>query len=171
MFCLKYIQEPCITSFLEHLYDKQIPKYYTGAVIANINNANITDNLFHPVENSAYIFGPNCYIYYKIGNNYYVDIHHIISAMKLPDNNIPSKFSNKISYIIWCRTMNGNLVARELIDLSTMGQILLSIDSEFGRVFRMEYTLYLLVIIILFYYLFMCYVLNTINRRLLTFGH
>lgn len=155
MDLIDYTIDPRLVLIAEAYLDNLIPQDILTAVdqlILNLNINNIYYDLIYPISKSVSIFGSNCYVYYIINNKYYVDINHIISCMTTSADQYKELFYNYSEYIytsIWDIGLHGKPFYRELIDLNTMGRLILSYNCLFSQLFIYECLLYLFIIRIL----------------------
>ena len=148
--------DPHLINAIESKLDQSVAKFMIDAdtiIASNIKQTNIIDDFLKPLKRFAYIFGNNYYLFYQIDNKIYVDIQHVISNLGLCLDEYKHKyhdFSEFITNSLWDVRFDGTLVRRELIDFHTMGRLILSVDSEFTRTFRLQCALYLVCLLVVF---------------------
>lgn len=84
------------------------------------------------VKKHAFVFNTNMYVYYEINNKLYVDVNHITASMNSTD------------------IFEKELIDRDLIDINTMGSIIISYDCDFQKNFKKELMTYLIIIYLFF---------------------
>jgi hypothetical protein len=160
----KYIDDlPTILS-IETIMDEQIPIFIrnkNNEIAANINISNIYTDLDRHISRKIFMYYSNTYLYYIIDNKYYVDISHIISNLinySGDYNKIFNDFSEYICHSIWTIKQDCTYVRRELIDLNTMGRLILKFNTEFSKIFRHECMIYLIFFQYFLFYYFLAYI-------------
>lgn len=97
------------------------------------------------------IFQSNKYVYYNYQNQWYVDIHHILSQMVLSSKEyirLLQDFYCIVKKEIFDTTTSGKLIKRGLIDFGVVWQILRQSHCHFAEVFRLECLVHLYWIVI-----------------------
>ncbi|AKI80268.1 hypothetical protein QJ850_gp431 [Acanthamoeba polyphaga mimivirus] len=133
-------------------------------IAALINSSNIISDLNTLVQKMIYKFGTNTYLFYYYNNEWYIDIHHVLSLMDLSHESFVSelqKYYPECDLSMWILRGDGVCVHRKLIDLETMTKIILSFDSNFTRCFRAECICHMTIIYILIMY--QVYILSLIR--------
>lgn len=148
---------------LETFLDNQVPLFISNKnneMFSNINNESDKKNIVKKVSK----FDSNIYLYYYVDKKYYVDINHIISNLTNNDEeykNVFREFSEYICQSIWTPKENGKFIKRELIDLQTMGRIILKFNGKFSSLFMYECMFHLIFLQCFLFCLFFTYMIST----------
>lgn len=155
---VKYTVDPRLVIIIESFLDKTIPNNIIVSmqkIARSININNIYQNLLEPIEKSAFVFYNNAYTYYKLHGKYYVDLYHIVGCICQSKDEYYKTlrmYTQYISNTIWDFRFDKNITMRYLIDLNTMGRIVLSSNSYFKKIFIIECTIYLFLLLVYIYY-------------------
>lgn len=153
---IHYISNPLIVNIVERHLDEMIPtsaKQDIPSVILSIDKSNI---ISQPSTKQAHVFDQNIYLLYNINNQIYFDIHHILSCMELTMEQYLSKFHqyfDRMHTSIWDTN-------RLLIDFRTAGNLILSEDNQFSRIFKRQCFFCFMIIELLLYYSVLCFIIN-----------
>lgn len=155
--CIKSIVDPLTTAIIENLMDKQIPydiQSSNNTTTSFLNETTIVNSMNRLESTEAYIFYNNVYVYYKIKDKYYVDIHHIISNLDFSLNNCTYKevfrnHSKDIEQTIWKKNLNNKPIKKELISLESMSNLILENTCAYATTHKMELYLNLIILILL----------------------
>lgn len=144
--------DQCIPEFIKNIYQE---------IIWDTPVRNLRHMKFSVYQKKVHIFGTNVYLLFVHENEYYVDIHHILSKMTLDEEiyeKIFGQFSELIQDTIFDITEKGEITVRELIKYSDMGKIILSQNCNYSIQYRYECILMIILIrILLFYFLLIQY--------------
>lgn len=143
-----YNENPDFVSLFESFLDGLFCKNFSDSMGLTRLPKNIKTDIDRSIKKSVYLFSSNIYLFYQLDNINYVDINQVISCITSDPNEHKNIFRNFSEYIVdavWTET-NDNYVKRELIDLNTLGRLLLSSNSHFSEIFRIECASYMFLI-------------------------
>ena len=142
----RYTEDKMIVSIWEQYLDEVI-----------LPNPDIDEEIrISNPKKTAFQFLSDINVYYHIDDRRYVDINHIISKLVSTEHQYSmfyKNFGHAIRHSIWTNRFDGNVIKRNLIDIATMGRIILSFNSPYRKRFIIECKLYIALILILFGYM------------------
>lgn len=163
-----YVQNNPIIDEVEDYLDKQIPIFaqnrgnYMGG---QIDPEKMSLDLSIPVQKSLFVFH-SCYLfYYKINNQFYIDIDHIVTALVKSANlnyddhyrRILKNFCQKICFSQCVSKGVNDNKTRSFVDLITMAAMIVSVKCPFSDMFQLQCLLCMILIKFLYWILIIVY--------------
>ena len=139
MHMIRYITDTPTLTLIEQYLDNQVPHRVQQRIDLG------PSTIICQQKRSVLNFISNTYLYYHINNRMYVDINHIISSLISSPCYFRCtyrKFADKIRHTIWTLDADNILVKRDLIDIKTMVEIILSQNCLFSTRFKLESRFY-----------------------------
>lgn len=149
---------------IETRLDATVPRFILNKYILSEkdNIIKIMTDLFTYIDKISYSFDSNVYLFYKINGKLYLDLNHVISwLIDFPNKTEYLKFYNEYSknilLSIWTMNSSGLIIKRNLIDTTTMNQMILSRKNNFSITYQKECLFFCIFILLCLSILFMIY--------------